>query len=182
MCRDILKEICSDSRICIRGAIVGFRIAKAARVKNDDAARPSNSLWYAFGVIWHCLCCWHPHYALRSGKPQRRHPLRWPRLRQAVRIRIMEKKAAPVAEEPPPAPVPLMPEQMPPTPPHVTYQNGLLTIDARNSTLSQVLRAVQVQTGVHRYASQHIERTCHDAIRSGTATGCPEHDVKRIQI
>ena len=57
------------------------------------------------------------------------------------------KKAAPVAEEPPPAPVPLMPEQMPPTPPHVTYQNGLLTIDARNSTLSQVLRAVQVQTG-----------------------------------
>lgn len=36
---------------------------------------------------------------------------------------------------------------MPPTPPRVTYQNGLLTIDAKNSTLSQVLRTVQAQTG-----------------------------------
>ena len=36
---------------------------------------------------------------------------------------------------------------MSPTPPRVTYQNGLLTIDAQNSTLSQVLRAVQAQTG-----------------------------------
>jgi hypothetical protein len=36
---------------------------------------------------------------------------------------------------------------MPPTPPRVSYQNGLLTIDAKNSTLSQVLRMVQAQTG-----------------------------------
>ena len=36
---------------------------------------------------------------------------------------------------------------MSPTPPRVTYQNGLLTIDAQNSTLSQVLRTVQAQTG-----------------------------------
>jgi hypothetical protein len=36
---------------------------------------------------------------------------------------------------------------MPPAPPRVTYQNGLLTIDAQNSTLSQVLRSVQAQTG-----------------------------------
>ncbi len=57
------------------------------------------------------------------------------------------KKAAPVAETPAPAPVPLTPEQMAPTPPHVTYQNGLLTIDAKNSTLSQVLRSIQAQTG-----------------------------------
>jgi hypothetical protein len=57
------------------------------------------------------------------------------------------KKAAPVAETPQPAPSPPTPEQMPPTPPHVTYQNGLLTIDAKNSTLSQVLRSVQAQTG-----------------------------------
>ena len=47
------------------------------------------------------------------------------------------KKTAPAAEIP----------QMPPTPPRVTYQNGLLTIDAKNSTLSQVLRSVQAQTG-----------------------------------
>ena len=57
------------------------------------------------------------------------------------------KKAAPVAEAPAPAPVPLTPEQMAPTPPHVSYQNGLLTIDAKNSTLSQVLHSVQAQTG-----------------------------------
>jgi hypothetical protein len=36
---------------------------------------------------------------------------------------------------------------MSPTPPRDSYQNGLLTIDAQNSTLSQVLRAVQAQTG-----------------------------------
>jgi hypothetical protein len=36
---------------------------------------------------------------------------------------------------------------MSPTPPHVTYQSGLLTIDAKNSTLSQVLHSVQAQTG-----------------------------------
>ena len=57
------------------------------------------------------------------------------------------KKTAPVAETPQPPPVPLTPEQMPPTPPRVSYQNGLLTIDAKNSTLSQVLRMVQAQTG-----------------------------------
>jgi hypothetical protein len=57
------------------------------------------------------------------------------------------KKAAAATETPQPPPAPLTPEQMAPTPPHVTYQNGLLTIDARNSTLSQVLRSVQAQTG-----------------------------------
>src|ERR1035437_4382807 len=50
---------------------------------------------------------------------------------------VHRKKTAPAAEIP----------QMPPTPPHVTYQNGLLTIDAKNSTLSQVLRSVQALTG-----------------------------------
>src|ERR1019366_1619873 len=57
------------------------------------------------------------------------------------------KKTAPAVETPQPRPAPLTPEQMSPTPPQVTYQNGLLTIDARNSTLSQVLRAVQARTG-----------------------------------
>ncbi len=57
------------------------------------------------------------------------------------------KKTAPVAETPQPPPAPPTLEQMSPTPPRVIYQNGLLTIDAQNSTLSQVLRAVQAQTG-----------------------------------
>jgi hypothetical protein len=57
------------------------------------------------------------------------------------------KKTAPVAETPQPPLAPPTLEQMSPTPPRVTYQNGSLTIDAQNSTLSQVLRAVQAQTG-----------------------------------
>ena len=53
----------------------------------------------------------------------------------------------------PPAPLPtpvapaLLPEQMPPSPPQVTYGNGLLTIVASNSTLSEILQAVAAQTG-----------------------------------
>jgi hypothetical protein len=45
-----------------------------------------------------------------------------------------------------PAPPPTL-EQTPPTPPNVSYQNGQLTINAPNSTLSQVLHAVQARTG-----------------------------------
>lgn len=63
-----------------------------------------------------------------------------------TRTRGHTKKDA-VPETPqPPAPPPTL-EQSPPTPPRVTYQNGELTIDAHNSTLSQVLHAVQLQTG-----------------------------------
>ena len=73
------------------------------------------------------------------------------RLRQPLRLAkglmLTARKPRPVAETPTPPPAPLTPEQMPPTPPHVVYQNGLLTIDAKNSTLSQVLRSVQAQTG-----------------------------------
>src|SRR5579862_2625536 len=56
------------------------------------------------------------------------------------------KKAA-VAEVPQPPPPPPTPEQLPPTPPQVRFQSGQLTIDAHNSTLSQVMHAVQSQTG-----------------------------------
>ena len=56
-------------------------------------------------------------------------------------------KTAPVAEVPQPPPPPPTLEQSPPTPPQVTYRNGQLTIDAHNSTLAQVLHAVQSQTG-----------------------------------
>jgi hypothetical protein len=55
---------------------------------------------------------------------------------------VAEQTAAPQIP-PPPATL----EQTPPSPPRVTYQNGLLTIDAQNSTLAQVLRSVQSQTG-----------------------------------
>jgi hypothetical protein len=38
-------------------------------------------------------------------------------------------------------------EQQAPVPPQVSYQNGQLTIDSENATLSQVLRSVQTKTG-----------------------------------
>jgi hypothetical protein len=58
-----------------------------------------------------------------------------------------KEKATPVAEVPQRPPTPPTLEQTPPTAPRITYQGGLLSIDAHNSTLSQVLRAVQLQTG-----------------------------------
>jgi hypothetical protein len=48
---------------------------------------------------------------------------------------------------PPPPPPPPRPEQMPAVPPQVTFQNGKLTIIARNSTLGDILRAVRTKTG-----------------------------------
>jgi len=48
---------------------------------------------------------------------------------------------------PPPPPPPPRPEDMPAVPPQVSYQNGKLTIIARNSTLGDILRAVRSKTG-----------------------------------
>jgi len=57
-------------------------------------------------------------------------------------------KATPAAVTPPaPPPPPPTLEQSPPVAPRVTLQNGQLSIDAPNSTLAQVLRAVQARTG-----------------------------------
>jgi hypothetical protein len=51
-------------------------------------------------------------------------------------------------EPPPPAPAPPpTPQQLPPSPPQVSYRDGLLTIHARNSTLADILAAVRAQTG-----------------------------------
>jgi len=64
-----------------------------------------------------------------------------------TKSRAQKKQKAPeqTVAESPAAPPTL--EQVPPTPPTVTYRNGQLSIQAQNSTLSQVLRAVQAQTG-----------------------------------
>jgi|HubBroStandDraft_5_1064220.scaffolds.fasta_scaffold54380_2 hypothetical protein len=50
--------------------------------------------------------------------------------------------ALPVAPAPP-----LRPEQMPASPPQVNFHAGQLTINAQNSTLGDILRAVRNQTG-----------------------------------
>ncbi len=65
----------------------------------------------------------------------------------ATKTRTHHKKAPVVAEVPQPPPPPPTLEQQPPTAPQVIYRNGQLTIDATNSTLSSILRAIQLQTG-----------------------------------
>src|SRR5438270_2588986 len=58
------------------------------------------------------------------------------------------KKTEPTpAEVVAPTPPPPTPEQMPPRPPTVSYQNGQLSIVAPNSTLSDILQAVKTKTG-----------------------------------
>ena len=61
----------------------------------------------------------------------------------------IHRAPAPVAATPQPAApaIPLRPEQMPATPPQVAFSNGQLTINAQNSTLGDILRAVRNQTG-----------------------------------
>src|SRR6202049_1486005 len=56
-----------------------------------------------------------------------------------------EQPVPPPSPAPPPPPPTL--EQMPAVPPKVSFGNGLLTIVAENSTLSDILRAVRTQTG-----------------------------------
>ena len=145
-------EICGAAPNQHRHALAGFRIDSMARV--GKRYRPSVvehimvrlrhnlglALLLATGL---CLAAGESPaqtVAPSSGTPATSsHP---------QKTHAHHKKTAPVAEtpQPPPAP-PTTLEQMSPTPPRVTYQNGLLTIDAQNSTLSQVLRAVQAQTG-----------------------------------
>jgi hypothetical protein len=75
-----------------------------------------------------------------SGAPPR------PSARPAHRRAKPSPKPSPV-QEPDPPPRPLTPEEMPPTPPQVSYNNGLLSIVASNSTLADILRAVTARTG-----------------------------------
>lgn len=57
-----------------------------------------------------------------------------------------------------PPPAPLTPEQMPAAPPQVTYSDGLLSIVATNSTLSDILHAVSTRTGATVDAPAQLTR------------------------
>ncbi|MBZ5597829.1 MAG: hypothetical protein LAN83_05855 [Acidobacteriia bacterium] len=56
-------------------------------------------------------------------------------------------ESTPAIEVVQPPPQPLTLEQQPASPPRVSYQDGLLTIAAHNSTLGDILRSVHAQTG-----------------------------------
>jgi hypothetical protein len=67
------------------------------------------------------------------------------------RLKHGKKRAAaapaPVPVTPKPPPASLRPSQMPPSPPRVQYNSGMLSIAAENSTLADILNAVRTQTG-----------------------------------
>jgi hypothetical protein len=64
-----------------------------------------------------------------------------------VQVKEVQQQPEPAAAVPqPPAPPPT-PEQGPSSPPEVSFQNGELTIVARNSTMGDVLTAVKQKTG-----------------------------------
>jgi hypothetical protein len=66
---------------------------------------------------------------------------------------VPKKKKVAKQEQPAPPPLPAPPpppptlEQLPAVPPKVSFRNGMLTIVAENSTLSDILHAVRAQTG-----------------------------------
>jgi len=67
--------------------------------------------------------------------------------RARMRTKATPEPVASALLAPPPPPAPLNPEQMPPVAPQVIYRNGLLSIVAENSTLSDILHAVGARTG-----------------------------------
>jgi len=71
----------------------------------------------------------------KPGKPQAKPPAVQPQVQPAP------------APTPTPAKPNPTPEQGPSSPPKVTFQDGQLTIEARNSTMGDVLNAVKQKTG-----------------------------------
>ena len=87
---------------------------------------------------------------LAQSSPTASRPMASPASATAAPVRRSKaraKQTAPVAEVQQAPTPPQTLEQQPPTPPQVSYQNGQLTIDSQNATLSQVLHSVQSQTG-----------------------------------
>ena len=84
--------------------------------------------------------------------------------------KLSKKHLAPLPSGPtgPVQQVPL--DSMAPVPPQVSYQNSQLTIDAPNSTLSDILRAVRKQTGAEIEVPVAPERV--NSNRNSHTRGC----------
>jgi len=61
--------------------------------------------------------------------------------------KVIKQEQVTPPPQPAPPPPPLTLEQMPSMPPKVSFSNGMLTIEAENSTLADILRAIRKQTG-----------------------------------
>jgi len=70
---------------------------------------------------------------------------------RGMRPAVMPTPTPVPAPTPVPSPTPMQamkPSDMPPVPPQVTFRNGLLTVNAVNSTLSSLLTAIRNKTGI----------------------------------
>src|SRR6185312_12144178 len=72
----------------------------------------------------------------------------------------------------PEIPQPSRPADMPPVPPQVTYKNGMLTVNALNSTMSSLLSAICSKTGIEFEGAENSSERV--AINMGPA---PEGEV-----
>jgi len=82
----------------------------------------------------------------------------------------MRSAAQPLPQAPPQVVLPPRPEQMTPLAPQVTYQNGQLSIQAQNSTLSSILSAVHARTGAR---VEMPEDTANDRAAAQLGPGNP---------
>ncbi len=99
-------------------------------------------------VLFACVLSLAQDKAARPARDKQGKDLPKPKLHRGVSKppAALVEKPAPVPTPQPPPP-PLTPGQKAPTPPQVSYSNGLLTVVADNSTLGDILRAVQAKTG-----------------------------------
>jgi hypothetical protein len=73
---------------------------------------------------------------------------------------------------PAPVPTPMRPADMPPAPPKVTFHNGMLSVEAVNSSLAGLLTAIRNKTGIEFEGAENASERV--AVTAGPA---PEGEV-----
>lgn len=114
---------------------------------------------------------------LRAAQPDNPAPKKDPRIASTpgtVPTPAAAPTPAPMGPPAPPSviPQPQRPADMPPVPPQVTYRNGLLTVNAVNSTMSSLLAAIRSRTGIEFEGAENASERV--AVSLGPA---PEGDV-----
>ena len=109
----------------------------------SEVTRAIHKVTIASLALGICMSGWAqaPASAPPKAKAKQKH-----KIAKSAKARVTPAaQTQPVIPAPPV--VPPRPYEMAPVPPQVTYQNGLLTIVATNSTLSAILSAVRTRTG-----------------------------------
>lgn len=100
-------------------------------------AEPNSKLGLGFALV----------LILSIAVPASAYGARRPQKHRARASAVKQAEVTPAVQTPAAPPTPQTLAQMPAVPAKVSYSNNLLTITARNSTMADILRAVQKQTG-----------------------------------